>query len=124
MGNGREQGAGSRGTDADGGGFIHPSTVQLTVKQVTRADIYRHGDARVDVKLRPDAWFAQVRVWNGSRWPKVEKTWRGRVKGWVPWFSLERQAVRAVEYANRRSSVFMPREEIRKQVQAALRHLR
>ena len=94
------------------------------MKQVTRTDIYRHGDARVDVKLRPDAWFAQVRVWNGARWPKVEKTWRARVKGWVPWFSLERQAVRAVEYANRRSSVYMPREEIQKRVQAALRHLR
>lgn len=92
----------------------------MSGEQLTRTDIYRHGDARVDVKLPPDAWFAQVRVWSGARWPKVEKTWRGYVKGWVPWFSLERQAVRAVEYANRCASVYMPREEIRKRVQTAL----
>ncbi len=118
----RRKGGGRRGTAADSGCFIH-RRCDLHVKQVTRTDIYRHGDARVDVKLRPDAWFAQVRVWNGARWPKVEKTWRARVKGWVPWFSLERQAVRAVEYANRRTSVYLSREEIRKRVQTALKLL-
>jgi hypothetical protein len=93
------------------------------VGNVTRTDIYRHGDARVDVKYRPGAWFAQVRVWNGARWPKVEKTWRARTKGWIPWFSLERQAVRAVECANRHAAVYVPRKEIRKRVQAALKLL-
>jgi hypothetical protein len=88
-----------------------------------RADIYRHGNARVDLKVRPKAWFAHVRVWNGARWPKVEKAWRARVRGWIPWFSLERQVVRAVEYANRREAVFVPREEIRKLVQGALKSL-
>ena len=118
MGNGREQGAGEP-TRTAGVSFIH-RPCNLHVKQVTRTDIYRHGDARVGVKFRPHAWFAQVRVWSGARWPKVEKTWRARVKGWVPWFSVERQAVRAVEYANRRASVYMRREEIRKRVQTAL----
>lgn len=89
----------------------------------TRADIYRHADVRVDVKIGARGWFAVIRVWNGTRWPKVERTWRAGVKRWVPWFSLERQAVRAVEYANHRASVYLSREQIRKQVRDALRTL-
>lgn len=89
----------------------------------TRTDIYRHGDARVDLKIRPAAWFAHVRVWNGARWPKVERTYHARLRGWIPWFSLERQVVRAVEYANRRASVFVSRDEIQKRVQNVLKML-
>ena len=91
--------------------------------EAIRAEIYRHGDARVDLRIRPDAWFAQVRVWNGVRWPKVERTWHARMRGWIPWFSLERQVVRAVEYANLRTSVFVPRDEIHKRVESALKLL-
>jgi hypothetical protein len=89
----------------------------------TRTEIYRHGDARVDLKIRPKAWFAHVRVWNGARWPRVERTYHARLRGWIPWFPLERQVVRAVEYANRRASVFVPRDEIQKRVQNALKLL-
>ncbi|MCZ6857372.1 MAG: hypothetical protein O7F70_05190 [Gemmatimonadetes bacterium] len=88
-----------------------------------RVDIYKHGDARVDVKVHPRDWFAVIRVWDGARWPKLIGTWRGKTRRWIPWFSLERQVVRAVEFANRRASVHVPREEIRKRVQAALKSL-
>lgn len=92
----------------------------MQITEETRADIYRYGDARVDLKIRPGGWFARIRVWDGRRWPKVERIWRARLKPWIPWFSLERQVVRAVEYANRRASVYVPREEIRKRVRGAL----
>ncbi len=88
-----------------------------------RTDIYRHGDLRVDVRISAKAWFAVVRVWHGARWPKVVRTWHVPLKRWWPWFSLGRQAVRAVEYANRRASVHVPRERIEEQVRAALRLL-
>ncbi len=88
-----------------------------------RADIYRHGDVRVDVKISDGGWFAAVRVWHGTRWPKVVRTWHVPLKRWWPWFSLERQAVKAVEYANRRASVHVPRERISEQVRGALRLL-
>lgn len=89
----------------------------------TRTEIYRHGDASVDLKVRPNAWFVHVRVWNGARWPKVERTYYARVRGWIPWFPLERQVVRAVEYANRRASVYVHRDEIQKRVRNALKLL-
>ncbi len=92
--------------------------------EAIRGDIYRHGDTRVDVKFPAKGWFARIRVWNGARWPKLERTWYGRTRRWVPWFSLERQAVRAIEYANRRSSVRLPREEIKRQARAALDNVR
>ncbi len=88
-----------------------------------RADIYRHADVRVDVKISDGGWFAVVRVWNGTRWPKVERTWRAGLKRWIPWFKLERQAVRAVQYANYRASVHLPVDQIRKQVRGVLRTL-
>ncbi len=94
------------------------------MSDLARTDIYRRGDTRVDVKLRPRAWFARVRFWSGGRWPRVEKTWYARSRRWVPWFSLERQAVRAVEHANRRSHAFLPRDEVERQVRAALHLLR
>ncbi len=89
-----------------------------------RTEIYRYRDTRIDVKLRPKAWFARIRLWSGGRWPRVEKTWYARARRWVPWFSLERQAVRAVEHANRRSHAFLPRDEVQRQVRAALQLLR
>ena len=88
-----------------------------------RTEIYRYGDTRVDVKLRARAWFAQVRFWSGGRWPRVEKTWYARTRRWLPWFSLERQAVRAVEHANRRSHAFLPRDDVRRRVKAAIEFL-
>ncbi len=89
----------------------------------TRVDIYQYGDARVDLRIRPQAWFAVIRVWDGARWPKVVRTWRAKMRRWIPWFSLERQVVRAVEFANRRASVYVSREEIRKRVQGAIKLL-
>ncbi len=97
--------------------------VTFSMPQDIRVDIYKHGDARVDLKVHPRDWFAVIRVWDGARWPKVVRTWRARRRRWVPWFSLEHQAVRAVEFANRRASVHVPREEIRKHVQGTLKVL-
>ena len=88
-----------------------------------RIDIYTHGEARVDLKTHPRNWFALIRVWDGARWPKVVRTWRAKMRRWIPWFSLERQVVRAVEFANRRASVYVSREEIRKRVQGAIKLL-
>lgn len=97
--------------------------VTFSMPEDIRMDIYTHGDARVDLKVHPRDWFAVIRVWDGARWPKVVRTWRARARRWVPWFSLEHQAVRAVEFANRRASVHVPREEIRKRVQTTLKVL-
>ena len=91
--------------------------------QDVRIDIYKHGNARVDLKVDSRDWLAVIRVWDGARWPKVVKTWRARMRRWVPWFSLEHQAIRAVEFANRRESVHVPREEIRKHLQGVLKSL-
>ena len=99
----------------------HGVTVSMTGN--VRIDIYTHGDARVDLKAHPRDWFAVIRVWDGARWPKVVRTWRARMRRWVPWFSLEHQAVRAVEFANRLASVHVPREVIRKRVQSTLKAL-
>ena len=96
---------------------------QLCMADDVRVDIYKHGDARVDLKVHRQDWFAVIRVWDGARWPKVVRTWRARMRRWIPWFSLERQVVRAVEFANRRASVHVAREEIRKHVQGALKSL-
>jgi hypothetical protein len=95
----------------------------MQITEETRAEIYRYDDARVDLKMRPGEWFARIRVWDGGRWPRVRRTWHARLKPWIPWFSLERQVVRAVEYANRCASVYVPRKEIRKRVRGALQSL-
>ena len=86
-----------------------------------RTDIYRHGDLRVDLKVDPRGWFVRVRVWSGGRWPKRLRTYLAKNRRWIPWFSLERQAIRAVEHVNRRESVFLPRDEVRRLVVGALR---
>ena len=39
-------------------------------------------------------------------------------------FSLERQAVKAVEHANRQAQTFLPRQEVQRRVRAALQMLR
>ena len=96
---------------------------QLCMTDDVRVDIYKHGDARVDLKVHRRDCFAVIRVWDGARWPKVVRTWRARMRRWIPWFSLERQVVRAVEFANRRASVHVPREEIRTHVQGVLKSL-
>ncbi len=106
----------------DGRGMgLAPTLMRNTMRPSARTDIYRHGDVAVDVKISDGGWFAVVRVWHGTRWPKVVRTWRVPLKRWLPWFSLQRQAVRAVEYANRRASVRVPREHIEEQVRGALR---
>ncbi len=68
--------------------------------EAVRGTVYRHQEASVDVKLRPSGWFGQIRVWRGKRWPKLERTWYARMRSWIPWFSLERQASKAVAYVN------------------------
>ena len=94
------------------------------MSEPSRTDIYRYGDVRVDVQVRPKAWMARVRFWSGRRWPRLEKTWYACTRRWLPWFSLERQAVKAIEYANYRSSAYLPRDEVRKHVRQALQLLK
>ena len=69
-----------------------------TDESAVRVTLYHGSDARLDVKLRPSSWFAQIRLWRGRRWPSLERTWYARMRPWIPWFSLERQALRAASY--------------------------
>lgn len=77
-----------------------------------QATLYRHGAAHVDVKIRPSAWFATVRVWRGERWPDLERTWYARVRGWIPWFSLERQVWKAVAYLAQARTTYLTAQEV------------
>jgi hypothetical protein len=88
---------------------------------VLQAVVYREGTAHVDVRLGSGAWFGEVRVWRGARWPAIEKRWRGRVKGWIPWYSLEDQAIKAVRYVTHRAT--LARLTV-KEVQAAIERLK
>jgi hypothetical protein len=63
-----------------------------------RATVFREGASHVDVKMPSSGWFGEVRAWRGQRWPDLEKVWYGRLKPWIPWFSLERQVLRAIEH--------------------------
>ena len=95
-----------------------PTRMPLTGQ---RTDIYRQGDVSVDLKVEPGARLVRVRVWSGGRWKRVERTYLAKHGGWFPWFSVERQAARAIEYANRRVGVHLPRDEVRRIAAGALR---
>jgi hypothetical protein len=93
------------------------------MSDAVQATLFRHGTSHVDVKLRPSAWFGVVRVWQGGRWPELEKIWYGRLRPWLPWFSIERQAVRAVEYVTQRPLIAADQTVVRRRLRAALRQL-
>ncbi len=89
--------------------------------RVHQAIVFREGTAHVDIRVRPGAWFGEVRVWRGARWPDLEKRWHGRMKSWIPWYSLEDQAVKAVRYVTHRAN--LARLTV-KEVHAAIERLR
>ncbi len=89
--------------------------------RVLKTVVYREGTAHVEVRLRPGAWFGEVRVWRGARWPDLEKQWHGRVKSWIPWYSLENQAIKAVRHVTHRAT--LARLTV-KEVQAAIERLK
>lgn len=79
--------------------------------QLARAVVYRGSGEHVDIQMRPSAWFAEVRLWRGLRWPSLERRWLAATKPWVPWFSLERQVHRAVrEITGGRLTLLMAQE--------------
>ena len=86
--------------------------VELRRTEVSNADrkvlktiVYREGAAYVEVRMRPGAWFGEVRVWRGARWPDLDRRWRGGMKWWIPWYSLEKQAMNAVRYVSGRTAL-------------------
>ncbi|NIM51262.1 MAG: hypothetical protein GTN62_15080 [Gemmatimonadales bacterium] len=89
--------------------------------ETVHSTVYRDNTARVDVKLRASSWFAQVRVWRGRRWPDLERTWYARTRRWIPWFSLDHQVARAVEYVNQHKKNQLTSREIQGRVNGALR---
>ncbi len=93
-------------------------------ERAIRVALYHGSDARLDVKLRPSSWFAQVRLWRGRRWPNLERTWYARMRPWIPWFSLERQALRAAAYLVDGEPPPDVERAIRDEVQVALERLR
>jgi len=94
------------------------------MSEAVRATVYRDTNVRVDVKAAREAWMAQVRVWRGTRWPELVGVWRARMRWWVPWFSLERQVVRALSYADRVSDTHLSSPEIRDKARSAAQWLR
>ena len=91
-----------------------------TALDAVRTTLFREGARHVDVKVPASGWFATVRAWRGQRWPDLEKVWYGRLKPWIPWFSLERQALRAIEHVTRRSPTASDREAVRRNLRVAL----
>ncbi len=90
-------------------------------RRVLKAIVYREGTAYVEVCVRPGAWFGEVRVWRGTRWPDLVRRWRGGTKSWIPWYSLEEQAMKAVRYVSDRNT--MVRLTV-KEVHAAIERLK
>ena len=101
-----------------------PYPTPSDVKDIVRVTVHRTANWHVDVKVRPRARLAEIRAWRGERWPALEKTWHARMRWWIPWFSLKRQAVRAVEYANQCDETYLTREDLQEKVAMALRWLR
>ncbi len=79
--------------------FASDETPRSPADTVIRTTLHRGSATHVDLEIRPRAWFGRVRLWRGTRWPDLERTWFGSLRPWVPWFSLERQAVEAVAQA-------------------------
>ncbi len=89
-----------------------------------RAVVYREGTAHVDIQARPGAWFGEVRVWRGARWPELERRWFGRIRRWLPWHSLERQALKAVRHVSQRSTLaLVTAKEVRAAIERLMREL-
>ena len=89
-----------------------------------RTMVYRQGTAHVDIQIRPGAWFGEVRIWRGERWPKLERRWYGRIRRWVPWPSLERQTLKAVCYvSNRRTLALVTAKEVQAAIERLMREL-
>ena len=85
-----------------------------------RVTVYRAASAHVDIKVRPRARFAEVRVWRGSRWPDLVSRYYARLRRWIPWFSLERQALRAMEFMNGFEELRLSQQEMRDKVAVAV----
>jgi len=101
-----------------------PDPTPSDVKDTVRVTVHRTANWHVDVKVHPGARFAEIRAWRGERWPDLQKTWHARMRWWIPWFSLKRQAVRAVEYANQCDETYLTRDDLQQRIAVALRWLR
>ena len=85
-----------------------------------RVTVYRAASAHVDIKVRPGARFAEVRLWRGGRWPELVSRFYARLRQWIPWFSLERQALRAMELIDRFEELHLNQQEMRDKVAIAV----
>ncbi len=85
-----------------------------------RVTVYRAASAHVDIKARPGARFAEVRVWRGGRWPDLVSRSYARLRRWIPWFSLERQSLRAMEFMNGFEELRLSQQEMRDKVAVAV----
>ena len=85
-----------------------------------RVTVYRAASAHVDIKVRPGSRFAEVRVWRGGRWPDLASRYYARLRRWIPWFSLERQALRAMEFMNGFEELRLSQQEMRDKVAVAV----
>jgi hypothetical protein len=90
------------------------------MSKTIRVTVFRTANVHVDVKLRSPGWFAEVRVWRGTRWPDLHARFRARVRGWFPWFSLRRQVSRAVKHVNRFEELRLTQQEMADKVSVAL----
>ena len=90
------------------------------MSKIIRVTVLRTANVHVDVKLRYPGWFAEVRVWRGTRWPDLQARLVARVRGWLPWFSLRRQMGKAVEYVNRFEELHLSEQEVGDKVAVAL----
>lgn len=104
--------------------MVSNAAMNTKVGGVVRTVVYREGTAHVDIQARPGAWFGEVRIWRGDRWPELERRWYGRIRRWVPWHSLERQALRAVRYVSNRSTLaLVTAKEVRAAIERLMREL-
>jgi len=84
-----------------------------------RVTVFRTANVHVDVKLRSRGWFAEVRVWRGTRWPDLQARFVARIRGWLPWFSLRRQMHKAVEYVNQFEELRLSEQDLADKVAVA-----
>ncbi len=90
---------------------------------VRTAVVYREGNAYVEIRVRPRGWFGEVRVWRGARWPKLDRRRHGAMKRWIPWYSLETQAMNAVRYVSNRDAMpLLAVKEVRAAIERLTRH--
>lgn len=90
------------------------------MQHVIRTTVFRQGASHVDVKLPLSGWFGVVRAWRGERWPDLEKVWYGRLKPWIPWYSLERQVLRAIEHVTQRPATKADRKAVQLKLRDAI----